>query len=301
MELEISHLSKNYKNKEALQNFNITLTPGIWGLLGANGAGKSTLIKLLSTVLRPTKGDVKFNGHSIWDRAPNYLRQLGVLPQAFGYYPNFRVVDFLQFMAAAKEIPARQTCNSILWALSVTNLSSKRDLKIKELSGGMRQRLGIAQALLGDPTVLILDEPTVGLDPEERIIFRKLLTTLAHDRIILLSTHIVQDVDAIADHLIVMESGQALLNGHPEELLRLIHGWVWECADIDDSQFVVSNIRHDQNGGTIYRVVSSQPPQPDAKGVCASLEDLYLYYFHQKRVERMGGPTKLRQNGGGMA
>lgn len=287
MKLEIYGLCKNFRETKVLKDINLVLTPGIWGILGPNGAGKTTLIKILSTVLRPSKGKILFNGIDVFSVPQNYLANYGVLPQEIGFYPNFSVFNFLQFMAAAKGVPQSEEKERIQWVLNATNLLAESNLEIRQLSGGMKQRLGIAQALLNDPKILVLDEPTVGLDPEERVVFRKLLTMMSRDKIILLSTHIVQDVETIADELLIMHSGEIILSGHPSELLHQIEGQVWECMGLDDSHFIVSNIRHSKNGETIYRIISSDPPCACAQQVSANLEDLYLYYFHQKYTEHI--------------
>lgn len=286
MKIEVRNLHVNFSGKKILKNINLNLTPGIWGLLGANGAGKTTLIKVLSTILKPTEGEILFNGKNVFSEPQNYLINLGVLPQGFDCYPNVNICDFLKFMAIIKEIPSSQIEERIIRVLKTTNLLTYSNLKIKQLSGGMKQRLGIAQVLLSDPLILIFDEPTVGLDPEERVMFRKLLSTLSNDKIILLSTHIVQDVEAIADKLLVMSLGQIILNGSPNELLQNIHGLVWECTDINSSEHIISNIRHNSNGDTIYRIISSEAPHINAKQVSANLEDLYLFYFHQKYIDK---------------
>lgn len=300
MKIETFGLCKKFGDTIILRNINLVLTPGIWGILGPNGAGKTTLIKMLSTVLRPSEGKILFDGKDVFSEPKKYLQNFGVLPQEIGFYPDFSVIDFLQFMSAAKEVPKSEEKARIQWVLNATNLFAESNYKIGQLSGGMKRRLGIAQAMLNDPKILILDEPTVGLDPEERVLFRKMLTMIAKDKIILLSTHIVQDVEAIADELLIMKSGEIVLCGSPSELLCQMEGRVWECVGIDDSPFIVSNIRHSKDGDTIYRIISNDPPCACAKQVAANLEDLYLYHFHNKYAEHITNVVLPSQRRGNM-
>lgn len=206
MELVVDRLTKQYKNKIAVDRVSLKFQAGIYGLLGANGAGKTTLMRMLCGILTPDGGNVTFDGFDV--STEEYRANLGYLPQDFGYYPNFSGMDFLMYMATLKGIPkkrARQKSKELLQFVSLEDVAKK---KIKTYSGGMKQRLGIAQALLNDPKVLILDEPTAGLDPKERVKFRKLLEGLGKDTIVILSTHIVSDVDKIADNILLMKSGK---------------------------------------------------------------------------------------------
>lgn len=201
MKLELQNVTKSYKNCIAVNQINYIFTEGIYGILGANGAGKSTLMKMMSTILTPTKGDIIWMGNSIFSE--NYRADIGVLPQNFGYYDGFTVWEFLEFMAIIKGVNNVNKSERIQYVLKATNLQKKENIKMKNLSGGMKQRVGIAQALINDPKILILDEPTVGLDPEERVRFRNILSALGREKIVILSTHIVQDVEYIADRLII--------------------------------------------------------------------------------------------------
>ena len=215
MELKIKHLRKQFKDKNAVDDVCLTLTPGVWGLLGANGAGKTTLMRMLCGILQPTSGTITFDGIDVSEEG--YRAILGYLPQDFGYYPEFTAMDFLIYMAALKGLPkpsAKRRANELLELVGLQDMSRK---KIKTFSGGMKQRLGIAQALLNNPKLLILDEPTAGLDPKERVRFRNLIQQLGKDSIVLLSTHIVSDIEHIADEVLMMKDGTLIYNGTWDE------------------------------------------------------------------------------------
>ena len=287
MELSLDRLTKHYKSKIAVDCISTTMTPGVYGLLGANGAGKTTLMRMLCGILEPTSGDVLFNGNSIFDMGSAYRNLLGYLPQEFGYYPNYTAQEFLLYIAALKGIPRRiavKRSRSLLETVSPANVSAK---KIKTFSGGMKQRLGIAQAMLNNPQILILDEPTVGLDPKERVKFRKLISSFANNKIVILSTHIVADVEYIADEIIVLKKGMILNKGTTDILLKEIQNHVWECfvnmdqINLFEDKFIVSNRKYTENGA-VLRIVSTNQPALNAKKVEPSLEDLYLYYFREE-------------------
>ncbi len=216
MELNVNRLTKQYKNKIAVDRISYIFREGIYGLLGANGAGKTTLMRMLCGILEPTGGEVSFNGTSV--AAEEYRAALGYLPQDFGYYPGFTGYDFLLYMAALKGLGRGHSKKKAKELLSFVSLEDMAKKKIKTYSGGMKQRLGIAQALLNDPKILILDEPTAGLDPKERVRFRNLLEGLGKDTIVVLSTHIVSDVDKIADAILLMKDGQLIFHGKREEI-----------------------------------------------------------------------------------
>ncbi len=216
MELKVDRLTKQYKNKIAVDRVSLKLTPGIYGLLGANGAGKTTLMRMLCGILTPTGGSITLDETDV--STEEYRDRLGYLPQDFGYYPNFTGWDFLMYLAALKGLEkeqAKRRCRELLELVSLTSMEKK---KIKTYSGGMKQRLGIAQALLNRPKLLVLDEPTAGLDPKERIRFRKLMEQMATDCIVLLSTHIVSDVEQIADTILIMKDGQLIYEKPREEI-----------------------------------------------------------------------------------
>lgn len=216
MELKMDRLTKQYGAKIAVDRISQTLSPGVTGLLGANGAGKTTLMRMLCGILKPTSGTVTFDGFDV--STEEYRMALGYLPQDFGYYPNFTGMDFLLYMAALKGLSKQCAKRRSKELIELVGLDEKADKKIKTYSGGMKQRLGIAQALLNQPKVLILDEPTAGLDPKERVRFRELIAELGKDSIVLLSTHIVSDVEHIADRILIVKDGQLIYAGGQNEI-----------------------------------------------------------------------------------
>ena len=220
MELTIDRLTKQYKNKIAVDRFSLNLKEGIYGLLGANGAGKTTLMRMLCDIQKPTSGQIKYNGKDIKSLGENYREILGYLPQDFGYYPDFTAYDFLMYVSALKGLTKETAKIRVNDLLKTVDLEDVKKQKIRTFSGGMKQRLGIAQAVLNNPKILILDEPTAGLDPKERVKFRNLISSFSRDKIVILSTHIVSDIEYIADEIIVMKSGNKLLEGTPDELLN---------------------------------------------------------------------------------
>jgi ABC-2 type transport system ATP-binding protein len=282
MELVIDRLTKHYKTKIAVDRVSLTLKQGVYGLLGANGAGKTTLMRMLVGVLNPTSGDVKYDGIDV--KTEEYRDKLGYLPQDFGYYPEFKAVDFLMYLASLKGITKERAKEKTAELLGLVTLEDSAKKKIKTFSGGMKQRLGIAQSLLNNPKILIIDEPTTGLDPKERIRFRNLISRLGADRIILLSTHIVSDIESIAKAVLIMKDGQIIQNGSPEEILKVIEGKVFEClvdnaaAERLANEYSIINTR-EERGGTLLRLVADKPPCDKAVSVPAALEDLYLYHF----------------------
>lgn len=283
MKLELQNVTKSYKNCIAVNQINYIFTEGIYGILGANGAGKSTLMKMMSTILTPTKGDIIWMGNSIFSE--NYRADIGVLPQNFGYYDGFTVWEFLEFMAIIKGVNNVNKSERIQYVLKATNLQKKENIKMKNLSGGMKQRVGIAQALINDPKILILDEPTVGLDPEERVRFRNILSALGREKIVILSTHIVQDVEYIADRLIILKKGEILHEGKLEKILNTINGKVWEVDRLPAVNVIVCNTRYDDSRKFLYRVISDERPNGNAREIKPCLDDLYLYYFHEEEYD----------------
>jgi ABC-2 type transport system ATP-binding protein len=289
MELLLDRLSKHFGSKIAVDCISTKLTPGVYGLLGANGAGKTTLMRMLCGILEPTSGDVLYDSQSILSMGGEYRNVLGYLPQDFGCYPDYSAQEFLMYVAALKGIPRRTALKRSHKLLDTVDLSNVAAKKVKTFSGGMKQRLGIAQALLNNPKVLILDEPTAGLDPKERVRLRNLLSDFAHDRIVLLSTHIVSDIEAIADKVFLMKKGRFLLQGTIDELLSDAKGKVWELIVPEremrkwEESTTVANLRHDKDR-VVLRIISASQPAPEATPCEATLEDLYLSYFPTEGV-----------------
>jgi ABC-2 type transport system ATP-binding protein len=290
MKLVIEGVSKQYAGKLwGLRDLRMEIGPGVVGLLGPNGAGKSTLMRILATVTRPTEGRVLWNDADI-ARTPDPLRSvLGYLPQDFGVYPHLTAREFLEYLAAAKGLDVASARRRIDELLGVVNLSEVRDRALGGFSGGMKQRVGIAQALLNDPQLLIVDEPTAGLDPEERVRFRNLLSELSGERVVILSTHIVSDVEAIATDIAILGGGRLLAHAAPEELLRAVEGRVWEWV-ISSAELPAAR-QHFQISGSVrrgdgvhVRVVAAQRPGPDAVPVAPSLEDAYLNCISMQRA-----------------
>ncbi|MGF7144509.1 ABC-2 type transport system ATP-binding protein [Anaerotaenia torta] len=284
MELSLDRLTKHYGSKIAVDCVSAALTPGVYGLLGANGAGKTTLMRMLCAILEATSGEVLLDGRNVIDMGADYRNLLGYLPQDFGCYPNYTASEFLMYIAALKGIPreaARKRTNELLDMVDLRGAASQ---KIRTFSGGMKQRIGIAQALLNQPKVLILDEPTAGLDPKERVRFRNLLSDYAKDRIIILSTHIVSDIEAIADKVLLMKKGNFLLQGTVPELVKKAEGRVWELKVSPEearkwqAEATVANLRH-EGKSMVLRIIGDSLPAEQAIPCEASLEDLYLYYF----------------------
>jgi ABC-2 type transport system ATP-binding protein len=289
MRLEVQGLCKNYRGGvHALRDIDLSLRPGVLGLLGPNGAGKSTLLRILATITEATSGRVLWNGLNIAD-TPEPLRDtLGYLPQDFGVYPNLNAIEFLEYIAAVKGVAARAAQKRIAELLDLVNLSAVAKRPLGGYSGGMRQRVGIAQALLNDPQLLIVDEPTAGLDPEERLRFRSLLSELSGERIVILSTHIVSDIEAVASSIAILAQGELLAEGTPEALLEPLAGRVWEVvvgsAELPKLRrdHLVSSTAH-RSDGVHARVVSNSAPTPLARPLEPSLEDAYLDALTRQR------------------
>ena len=284
MELAVNNISKKYPNKHALKNVNLLFTNGIYGILGANGSGKTTLMKIITTLLKPTEGSITYNGQDILNTGENYRNILGYLPQQVGLYKNFTAKKFLLYTAALKGIVDQSAETKVDELLLLVGLKEQENSKIGNFSGGMKQRVGIAQALLNDPKILIVDEPTAGLDPKERIRFRNLLSSLSADRIVLLSTHIVSDIEYIAKEIIVMKEGEVLQKNSPSLLLEEIREKVWiieaphEKLNYYEENFKVVNIIQKKENIAL-RIISSESPGSHAHLTSPNLEDLYLYHF----------------------
>lgn len=292
MELRIDNLSIRYGSKIAVNNFSVALGAGVHALLGSNGSGKTTLMRMLCDVLKPTNGTISVDGTSISVMGEHYREHLGYLPQNFGYYPNFTGWGFMMYLSALKGLPkitARERSEELLHLVGLYEVRKK---KIKTYSGGMRQRIGIAQSLINNPSILVLDEPTVGLDPKERAKFRNIISNLSGDKIILLSTHIVSDIEYIADDILIMKNGELALKGSSDEICRKIDGLVWygtvSQSEVDKliGKLIVSNLRHSDNKVEL-RIVSEEKPFESAVQTKPCLEDLYLYYFKEESINEL--------------
>ena len=289
MQLTVNNLGKQYKRDFwGLKDFSLDIKPGILGLLGPNGAGKSTFMRMLATITKPTNGTITWNGVDVV-KSPDVLRDvLGYLPQDFGVYLNLSAIEFLEYMAAIKGLDAVTAKKRIDELLQLTNLVEAAKRPLGGYSGGMKQRVGIAQALLNDPQLLIVDEPTVGLDPEERVRFRNLLSDLSGERIVILSTHIVSDVEATATRIALVNKGQLLREAAPENLLNELEHKVWEWTVHSDNlpalkqkHIISGTIR--RSDGVQVRVVSADKPDSNAQNVSPNLEDAYLFFIGGKK------------------
>lgn len=290
MALILDGLTKTFSSFPAVNNLSYAMDTGVYGLLGVNGAGKTTLMRMLCTLLTPTSGTITWDGQDIFSLGSAYRNLLGYLPQDFGYYPDFSVQDYLLYIASIKGLrpaTARQRMQNLLEQVGLTQV---RRQKMKKLSGGMKRRAGIAQAMLNDPKILILDEPTAGLDPKERIRFRNLISELAENRLVLLSTHIVSDVEYIADQILLMKDGSLVHHGTSQQLLAAAPTQVWTCtvpraqADQLLHQYPVVNLKTLPQGVQL-RVLSQTPPTPEAHPAEMTLEDLFLHYFGETAGE----------------
>jgi ABC-type multidrug transport system ATPase subunit len=289
LKLVIDNVSKRYGSKVwALRGFSLELKPGVLGLLGPNGAGKTTLMSILATITRASEGRVTWNGTDLATNPDAIRSVLGYLPQDFGVYPNLNAVEFLEYLAAVKGLDAATSRRRIDELLNLVNLADVRKRPLGGYSGGMKQRIGIAQALLNDPQLLIVDEPTAGLDPEERVRFRNLLSELSGERIVILSTHIVSDVEATATDIALISKGTLVAHAAPEELLRQVEGKSWEwvipstAVNAAKQRFLISNTTR-RSDGVHARVLAPQPPD-GAQPVVPTLEDAYLYSLSNHRA-----------------
>lgn len=292
MKLQIEHVSKQYEDRKAVDDVSLTLTPGVWGLLGANGAGKTTLMRMIAGIMKPTSGQICYDGISIRTLKGEYRNIFGYLPQDFGFYPEFSVKDYMEYMGALKGLSGKQTKRKTEELLEELSLTAVYKKKIIKLSGGMKRRVGIAQALLNDPEVLILDEPTSGLDPGERVHFRNLLSAYAKDRIVLISTHIVSDVEYIAGRNAIMKEGRIIADGTTQDLLRLVQGKVYSCripqkeAGAWERKLQVVNLKNEEGGWAECRYLAGHPQTENSRSENPHLEDLYLWLFPGKGGER---------------
>lgn len=284
MELSIRSINKSYKQKQVLRDISLTFTPGVYSFLGANGSGKTTLIRIIINVLKPTSGEIFWNGKEITNLGEEYRELLGYVPQHVGFYPNMKVHSFLEYVAALKGLDKKEIRKKVDYWLKQVNLYEERNQKIRKLSGGMKQRVGIAQAMLNDPKILILDEPTAGLDPKERIRFRSLIASLSVNRIVLYTTHIASDLEGLTDYVCILKEGKLTQLDRPEEVLQTLEGRVWELiikpSELDhiENQYKVGAI--EKTGGQVrVKIYHDNQPSPRAVSKEPTLEDIYLYYF----------------------
>ena len=284
------NLTKRFGDFTAVDDMNIRITNGVYGLLGVNGAGKTTLMRMICTLLTPTSGKILCDGKDILKMEGEYRNLLGYLPQEFGFYPEFSVKDYLLYIASLKGIRPVVAKKRVKELLEQVGLSKAANKKMKKLSGGMKRRVGIAQAILNNPKILILDEPTAGLDPTERVRFRNMISELSKERIVILSTHIVSDVEYIANEIWLMKNGRLMQQGSLDVVLDSMPEKVWSfvTSQAEAEKFMkqckVSNMKTDRDGVEL-RIISAQQPSASAKAVQPNLEDVFLYYFGEKGGE----------------
>lgn len=284
MELNLTNVTKKYGKYEAISNQSLILKNGVYGLLGINGAGKTTLMNMICTLSKPSGGSIMFNGKDIYKLDGKYREILGYLPQNFGYYPDLNILDYMRYIACLKGIETDLAEKRIDYLIKKVGLEKEIKKKMRSLSGGMLRRVGIAQAMINDPKVLVLDEPTAGLDPNERIRFRNLISEIARDKIVLLSTHIVSDVEHIAEEVIMINKGKIFLQGQPMQIISSLDTKAWTCnihrdkVDFYLKNFLVVSSKSTSNGVEL-RIISKETPILGAKEEEKTLEDAFLYYF----------------------
>ena len=289
MQLRFEHLSKKYKGKYALQDFSATLENGVYGLLGTNGAGKTTLINLFMGIIKGDGGEIFIDSRNIREMGADFLSYIGYLPQYPQFYRDFTVLEFMRYMCVLKDIPKEQAEARIQELLKTVNLTEAASKKVGALSGGMRQRLGIAQAMLNNPGILILDEPTAGLDPRERIRFRNLISKFSEDRIIILATHIVPDIEFIANKIILLYEGDLLKYDTPAALCGELDGKVW-ALELDETDVPTELVHHTisnmarEGDGIRLRIIAEDQPHPLAVSVPANLEEVFLYHCGEESM-----------------
>ena len=291
MEITVDGISKTYKDKKAVNYVSFKMQNGVYGLLGVNGAGKTTLMKMLCGIIKCDEGRIFIDGEDIQLAGSSYMEKLGYLPQEFGYYPEFTAREYLKYIAVIKGISKNKINKKIQEVLQIVSLEDVADKKIKTFSGGMKRRIGIGQAIINDPKLLIMDEPTVGLDPKERIRFRKLLTELAEDRIVLLSTHIVSDVEAIAETIFLMKEGKIVVGGKIEMLLSVLNKKVWKGSipineyENYEKRYLITNSKGNSSELEVRIISDEKPSINEICNVEPSIEDLFMYYSGHGGIE----------------
>lgn len=289
MQVQFAHLSKKYRGKYALKDFSATLENGVYGLLGTNGAGKTTLINLFMGIIKGDGGEIYIDGKDIRKMGADFLDNIGYLPQYPQFYRDFSVTEFLRYMCVLKGIAKDAGEKRTQELLETVNLTEAADKKVGALSGGMRQRLGIAQAMLSDPGILILDEPTAGLDPRERIRFRNLISQFSEDRIVILATHIVPDIEFIANKILLLHEGDLLKYDTPANLCAELSGKVW-ALELQEQDVPAELLHHTisnmarEGSGIRLRIIAEEKPHPDAVSVNANLEEVFLYHCGEETL-----------------
>lgn len=292
MELVIENLSKKFKDKWAVREFSAEMSEGVYGLLGPNGSGKTTLMRMIASILKPSSGRILLDGQDIGKLDESYRDLLGYLPQEFGLYQNFTAERFLHYFASLKGLDKQEAKGKIDEVLAQVNLTENKKQKTKTFSGGMKRRLGIAQALLNDPKILVVDEPTAGLDPKERIHFRNLISNISRERIVILSTHIVSDIEYIAKEIFIVDQGVLKERSDLTGLLQMMAGKVWKVIITEDellniqARHKVANIQRNE-AGIELRLISDVKPFDQAVEMPATLEDVYLYYFGEEAIQNV--------------
>lgn len=291
MELMLKDLSKEFAGVQAVNGVSFLMEKGVYGLLGVNGAGKTTLMRMLCTIIQPTHGKIMWDGEDIFEMGAAYRQILGYLPQDFGYYPDLSVYDYMMYIASIKGLRpavAKKRTNLLLEQVSMSKYKKR---KMKALSGGMARRVGIAQAMLNNPKILVLDEPTAGLDPSERIRFRNLISELSENRLVLLSTHIVSDIEFIANEIMLMKDGRFFFTGTSEELISSMEESVWICTVPRNKvegylkKYLVANVKAMSQSAEL-RILAKRPPAENAVREEATLEDAFLLYFGERTGDR---------------
>ncbi|MEQ3340609.1 ABC transporter ATP-binding protein [Clostridium butyricum] len=292
--LEIKNLTKIYGKKRANDGITVTLENGVYGLLGPNGAGKTTLMKQITTLIKPDKGEILYNGKDIFNMDDKYRNIIGYLPQEFGVYKNFTAKQFLQYVGALKGMSGKNLNSKVNELLELVGLYDVRNKSIGKFSGGMKRRVGIAQVLLNDPRIIVLDEPTAGLDPQERTRFRNLIAKISRDKIIILSTHIISDIESVAKETIMVKEGKLLMKGTHREILSDMNNKVYNISVNNEEEinriqekYKVISIQRDVDS-TILRVVSdTMPKELNVESTSARFEDVYMFYFDLENAKEV--------------